>query len=66
MNAIIQAMIEALLQERPEESFSLNSGGLRMLRTQMADFSVDPYGQTRIEGWKELLFLINPGAQLCP
>ena len=66
MNAIIQAMIEALLKDWPGESFSLNSGGLGMLRTQMADFSVDPCGQTRIEGWKELLFLINPGARLCP
>lgn len=53
MNAIIQAMIEALLQDQPEESFSLNSGGLRMLRTQMADFSVDPLWSNkdrRVEG----------------
>lgn len=64
-NAIIQEMIEEFLQDWPEESPSLNSGGLRTLSTQWADTSVDPLGQTRLEGWKELLFFINPGARLC-
>lgn len=38
-NAIIQEMIEEFLQDQPEESFSLNSGGLGMLSTQFADSS---------------------------
>lgn len=41
-NAIIQEMIEEFLQDWPKESFSLNSGGLRMLSVQSADSSVDP------------------------
>ena len=61
-NAIIQEMIEEFLQDWPQESSSLNSGGLRTLSTQLADSSVDPLGQTGLEGWKELLFFINPGA----
>lgn len=40
-NAIIQEMIEEFLQDWPKESFSLNSGGLRMLSSQPADSSVD-------------------------
>lgn len=41
-NAIIQEMIEEFLQDWPKESFSVNSGGLRMPSTQAADASIDP------------------------
>lgn len=41
-NAIIQEMIEEFLQDWPNKSFSLNSGGLRMPSAQSADSSVDP------------------------
>lgn len=61
-NAIIQEMIEEFLQDWPKESFSLNSGGLRMLSAQPADSSVDPLWSDKDRRVKELLFFINPGA----
>lgn len=63
-NAIIPEMMEESLQDWPKESFSLNSGGLRMLGAQSADSSVDPLWSNEDRKAKELLCFINPGAEL--